>query len=129
MKHRLIITLAWLGFSAAAMAGDRAFSCTVKNVYKLNSNGAIEAEKGPAVPRVGDDFSVDRKTGVVVGERIPTFRPDTFTVLSPGDGNAFTLSYSARTRASFLRIESYHNSQLVPFVLLDGIFIASGTCK
>ena len=130
MKNKLIITLALIGSSVVAAAGDRAFLCTVNNIYTLTSDGAIETESRPAVPRVKDTFSVDRRTGVVVGERIPVMRPEKFDVLAAGnDGNAFALSYSARTRVAFLRIENYRNEQFAPFLLQDGIWIATGTCK
>lgn len=127
---KLIINIVGIATFVVAGAGDRAFNCTVKNIYTLTSNGAIETESRPAVPRVGDTFSVDRRTGTVVGERIPVMRPEIFNVLSSGtDGNAFALTYSAKTRVAFLRIENYRNEQLAPFILNDGIWIATGACK
>ena len=127
---KIIISIALAGLSFIAAAGERAFLCEVKNIYTLTSGGAIETESRPAVPRVGDGFNVDRRTGAVVGERIPVFHPEKFDVLAAGtDGNGFALTYSARTRVAFLRIENYRNEQLAPFILQDGIWIATGTCK
>ena len=130
MKKYLFVCLPFIFSSVTSTAGERAFFCEVKNIYTLNSIGAIETESRAAVPRVGDSFTVDRRTGAVVGERIPVMRPDKFDVLAAGtDGNAFSLVYSARTRVAFLRIENYRNEQLAPFFLQDGIWIVSGTCK
>ena len=122
----LIISLM---ISSCAVAGERSFNCTVNGVYSLSSNGKIEIESSPAVPRVKDTFSVDRRSGVVVGERIPVFRPDKFLLLAAGtDGNSFVVSYSAKTQVGFLIIESYRESKRVPFLLQDGIWISSGVC-
>ncbi len=130
MKKKIIISLALICSSFIAAAGERAFLCEVKNIYTLSSAGSIEVESRAAVPRVGDTFSVDRRTGAVVGERIPVFRPEKFNVLAAGtDGNAFALAYSARTRVAFLKVENYRTEQLAPFILQDGIWLVTGTCK
>ena len=118
-----------LTISSCAVAGERSFHCTVNGIYKLSSNGKIEIESGPAVPKIDDTFNVDRKSGVIVGERIPLFRPDKFLLLAAGnDGNSFVVSYSARTRVGFLQILSYRDTKRVPFFLQDGIWISSGVC-
>lgn len=115
--------------STGVFAGERSFNCTVNGIYKLNSNGEMEIESGPSVPRIKDTFSVDRRSGVVVGEKIPIFRPDKFYLLAAGtDGNAFVVSYSGRTQVGFLRIENYRDTKRVPFFLQDGIWISSGVC-
>ena len=127
---KIVIGLALAGSSFIAAGGERAFLCEVKNIYTLTSSGAIEAESRPAVPRVGNAFNVDRRTGAVVGEWVPVIRPEKFDVLAAGtDGNGFTLTYSTRTQVSFLRIDNWRTGQLAPFILLDGIRIATGTCK
>jgi hypothetical protein len=127
LKIALCITIILTGFKASA--GDRAFHCTINNIYKLNLNGEMEKESGVSVPKANDTFIVDRQSGVVIGERVPVFRADKFTLLAAGtDGNAFVTSYSARTQIGFLKIENYRNVARSPFVLNDGIWVATGVC-
>ena len=126
MKIKILIFSLVISFGA--IAGNRSFNCTINKVYNINSLGEIELA-GPAVLRINDTFNVDRRSGVIVGERIPIFRPDKFSVLAEGiDGNAFVVSYSAKTQVSFLRIENYRNTKRAPFLLQDGIWISTGLC-
>ena len=125
----MLITVA-LFFFIPAFAGDRSFNCIVTNVYKLNSSGAIEHDSDLIFPPVKSPFNVDRRSGVIVGEQIPIFRPDKFAVVAEGNhGNAFVVAYSAKTQAGVLKIENYRNSKRVPFILLDGIWASTGLCE
>ena len=127
---KLVLMFLILLSTPAVFADDRVFHCVINNIYNLNSKGELEKETGGSVPKVNDRFFVHRTTGLVIGERVPVFRPDRFNLLAPGtDGNAFVSSYSGRTRIGFLRIENFRNEAQSPFLLSDGIWVATGICN
>ena len=127
---RTVIAVLFAGIAQVALAGDYSYFCTINNVYQLGDDGLITLSASHTKIMRNERFSVDRRTGVIVGERIPAFRATKHEVLFPGrDGNSFKSYFQDYNFVSYLEVYEYRQGTRKPFVLHDSINIYAGFCE
>ena len=126
-----IIAAVFILMSCSAWAGEYTFQCTVKHTYALSKEGQLVSSVFDDAYYKNEKFAVDRKTGAVIGERIPMFANRNHQILwSGGNGNSFKLIYTSDDRnfAGYLEIFDWSLGKEKPFVLKDSLTVLTGIC-
>jgi hypothetical protein len=125
-----IIFLVLLGMSVSAQADDEWYDCSVNEFYVLSDDGKLESKPAGFA---GEKFSVNRKDSVIVGDKINTIYNVDVVASNPEFQGIYSLvNYSRKDdgqirRLSSLTVQDY--GDIKPFVLLEGNYIFTGTCK
>jgi len=117
--------------NVCAMAGELSYTCEVKHIYDLSSEGSLKPS-GFEKQMKGSSFSVSRVTGEIIGEVIPTLLAKSTHVVNKG-----SKEYSFRAVADFdnqfqiIVVEEFKKGALKPFVSssMGGAGIVTGLCK
>ena len=128
MRNLLFLVL--LSVSVGVQADDQWYDCSVSEFYVLAESGNLQVrEAGYA----GQSFRVDRKAGVIVGDKINTLYNVDVVASNPESPGIYSLvNYSRKDngeirRLSSLTVQDYGNSK--PFVLAEGNYIFTGICE
>ena len=129
----LILSCAFLTAVCAdtASAGEYSFQCTVKHTYALSKDGQLVSSVFDDAHYKNEKFAVDRKTGAVVGEKIPMFSNRKHQILwGGGNSNSFKLIYTSEDKnfAGYLEIFDWTLGREKPFVLKDSVTVLTGLC-
>ena len=125
-----VIYLVLLGMSISAQADDEWYDCNVSEFYVLADDGKLESKTEKFA---GEKFSVNRKESIIVGDKINTIYNVDVVASNPEFQGIYSLvNYSRRDdgqirRLSSLTIQDY--GDVKPFVLSEGNYIFTGTCK
>ena len=125
-----VIFLMLLGMSISAQADDEWYDCRVSEFYVLSDDGKLESKSGGFA---GEKFSVNRKDSVIVGDKINTIYNVDVVASNPKFQGIYSLvNYSRKDdgqirRLSSLTVQDY--GDIKPFVLSEGNYIFTGTCK
>jgi hypothetical protein len=115
-------------------AAPTSYNCIVSTELHLRDDGTLRPYPQPLV--IGSRFSVDRRTGELVG---PGGRPWSFaesvtSLHAPGNSdNSFVASYvgpmkGGEVHFTLLRIEEFFKSPRKPFIAVSGRVVYSGLC-
>ncbi|MEM7561509.1 MAG: hypothetical protein AAF353_00525 [Pseudomonadota bacterium] len=128
MRNLLFVML--LLISASVQADGQWYDCSVNEFYVLAEDGNLKSKQAGYE---GQTFRVDRKAGVIVGDKINTLYNVDVVASNPGDPGIFSLvNYSRKEngeirRLSTLTVQDYGN--IKPFVLSEGNYIFTGICR
>jgi hypothetical protein len=106
------------------------YDCEVRQFYALNDDGHLEPR---SEGYQGEKFSVNRTEEIIVGNKINTIYNREVVSSDPGENGIYSLiNYSRRDdgqirRLVTLTIQDFGPSK--PFVLAQGNYIFSGSCK
>ena len=129
LAARLITFVLLSASSFLTNAGDFAFQCTVKHAYEVTKDGQLVKSKMYDPAFKNEQFAVDRKTGAVVGEKIPLFGKRNHQVIwNGGEGNSFKSIYTSGSFVGYLEVMDWVEQREKPFVLKDSITVFTGTC-
>lgn len=127
--NRLLLALILAIQCVSALAGSDGYVCTVRSFHRLGDAGTLSTE--PKDPIVGQEFTVDRSTGKILGRYISNSSFKTEVL----DAGSKTQSFKtiAKSHAGFLHVIYYQVLEFAegsrkPFVLMDGSLIYAGTC-
>ena len=117
--------------NAKAMAGELSYTCEVKHVYRLSSDGSLKPWPIQNHHK-GDSFSVSRVTGEIIGEAIPTLQAKSTSVINKGSAE-----WSFKAVADFngneiqmIEVREFEEGVLKPFVSKSfWAGIVTGLCK
>ena len=124
-----------LAVSQLRAGGPEYYSCTVKEIHRLEDNGRLAVwpanEQGGFGAKVGDTFSVDRQTGSVIGNHEQsTARAVKVTVHDRGSSNSyFTMSWERPRDVYVLHIRETAIGADKPFLLAGALEVVTGTCR
>lgn len=130
MKN-LTAALALILFSmSTADAGLEGYVCTVVAFSRLTTDGSMTSDAKD--PIVGKEFTVDRKSGKIVGRYIGSTGFDTQVVDGGSDKQSFKVFAKnpwGFLHVLYLEIQEYQKGPRKPFLLVDGSVVYSGTCQ
>lgn len=116
--------------SASALAGVDSYVCTISSFSWLRDDGILVSD--PKDPIIGEEFTVDRTTGKIIGRYMSStgFRTE---VLDAGSTRQ-AFKVLARNSAGFLHvlyleIQEFHNAVRKPFILVQGTLVYGGACE
>jgi len=122
-------------FPCYVMTGTYTYHCEVTSEFVLTDTGTLELENKVYV---GSKFSVERKSGVVLGEGIENSVFPTKQVIDAGSKEqAYQLVWISHEvvgvkgayNSSYLRIQEYQEGIDKPFILNMGYKTLTGVCK
>jgi hypothetical protein len=116
-------------FASEGYAGSHSYVCTVEGFNRLTHEGTLKASLDD--PIIGKEFTVDRKSGKIIGRYIGSDAFD-LQVLDPGSLNqSFKVMGTTRPflHVLYLQIEEFVEEGLKPFLLIDGSLVYSGRCS
>lgn len=128
MKNLLVLALLAISFSV--QADEAWYECKVREFYVLADDGRLQTR---AQGYAGQSFKVDRETSVIVGDKINTIYNVEVVASNPTEDGIYSLiNYSRKQdgqirRLSSLTIQDY--DPVKPFVLAEGNYIFTGTCR
>lgn len=128
MKKLFVILLFSLSFSVSAH--EQWYQCSVQQFYVLGDSGKLEAK---AEGYEGEVFRVNRSANVIVGDKINTIYNHEVVASNPDEQGIYSLvNYSRKAdgqirRLLSLTIQDY--AKVKPFVLAEGNYIFTGTCR
>jgi len=118
--------------NVCAMASELAYTCEVKHIYALSSEGSLKPAAHYDKKFKGNSFSVSRLTGEIIGRVLPTLMAKSTRVINKG-----SKEWSFRAVADFgnvfqiIVVEEFKEGVLKPFVSssMGGAGIVTGLCK
>jgi hypothetical protein len=128
---KMILAAALILLSCSAWSGEYTFQCTVKYTYALSKDGQLLGSVLLDAHYKHEKFVVNRKTGEVIGEKIPMFSNRNHQILWGGrNGNSFKLIYTSNDRnfAGYLEIFDWSEGEEKPFFLKDSVTVFTGIC-
>jgi hypothetical protein len=117
------------------IAAPNSYECTVSSEFSLSEDGYLNDPDLEIY--TGTQFFVDRKSGIVQGNRISNSNFPTKEVLDPGsDYSGYKLIWISKDlgfstkihTVHYLRVEELVESYLKPFILIYMGRIVAGTC-
>lgn len=130
MKRCVAAFLLALFYVSAADAGIESYVCTVGSFGRLTNEGKLASDAKD--PIVGKEFTVDRKSGKIIGRYIGTTGFDTKVLDGGFDKQSFKMlakNPSGFPHVLYLEIQEFRKEPRKPFLLIDGSIIYSGTCQ
>jgi len=126
----LVATVFFCFYVSAADAGSDGYVCTVESFNRLTNEGTLVGNAKD--PIIGQEFTVDRKSGKIIGKYIGSAGFNT-EVLDSGSGNQ-SFKVLARNPWGFLHvlyleIQEFHKEPRKPFLLVDASIVYTGTCQ
>jgi hypothetical protein len=130
MNRHLIFSLLLL--PAASTAGPLEYVCTVKQELSVTDDGNLKPYKNPI--EIGNTFSIDRKTGKIIGRSFSNSTAREVQIITQGDSsrNFEVLSASSPTgkaTTDLVIVHEWKKGLEKPFVGLESGMVYSGTCK
>ena len=123
-------------FSSLSYAGAYSYSCEINGEYKFGSDGQLVPDDRKIY--LGQQFNVERKSGVVLGAGVGNSSYLTKTVIDiGGKEQAYKLIWISKEvvgtnggrNAVYLSVEEYSESDVKPFSMIVGSQVLSGVCQ
>jgi hypothetical protein len=114
-----------------AFGGTESYVCSVSSLKTLRDDGALTADN-PKDPITGQEFTVDRITGKIIGKYLESTGYQTRVLDSGSDQQSFKMigtSSPGYLHVLYLQIDEFRKARLKPFVLVDNSLVYSGTCQ
>ncbi len=131
MRIYLWLTLAFISTLPMKVSAFDGFKCTIKEtVSPGNSGKLVEDEFYRGFE--GREFTVDRKTGRMIGALKNYEQYGEPKVLNEGSMNkAFRVitEYRPSVNFEYLTVETYEDDEILPFIFVSSSTIISGTCS
>ncbi len=121
-------------FPLASLAGESAYLCTTKQILELSDNGLLGKHTGAHRQLIDKQFSINRKTGEMVGSPFTTKSSKQITVLDKGSSDnsykAIVTSHPPNMWVLYIYVAEHHRGKKKPFWGTDdGNKIFSGHCE
>jgi hypothetical protein len=124
-----------VGWAASAQAAEQFYRCTILSAQTLSEQGSLYPPHWLKL-EVGKTFSIDRRSGVVVGALFASGQGARFTVLARGSpGFSFSALWVDQrpltTLGGFIQVQEFHDGEAKPFLVVDGngSEVYTGTCE
>ena len=117
--------------ASISTAGELTYDCYIKNIYSLGDNGELQ-ESGFQNVFEGDEFSVSRETGKIIGKTLTTsLAKNTSVVNSGSDIDSFKAVAIFNRQIQIIEIQEYKETIAKPFIAasMGGVGIVTGFCK
>ena len=117
--------------STYALADELAYTCEVKHIYRVTSEGSLDISNFEKTMN-GSAFSVSRLTGEIIGEVIPTLMAKSTRVVNKGSArNSFKTVADFGNQVQILEVKEFIKGPVKPFVSssMGGAGIVTGLCK
>ena len=133
---RLLALLIASLLASLSYAGGYSYSCEITGEYKYGSDGQLVPDDRKIY--LGQQFNVERKTGVVLGAGVSNSSYPTRTVIDVGGKQqAYKLIWTSKEvagtnggrNAVYLSVEEYNESDVKPFSMIVGSQVLSGVCQ
>ena len=125
-----VIFLVLLGISVSVQADEQWYDCRVNEFYVLADNGRLVSQ---AVGFTDEDFRVNRKEHVIVGDKISSIYNVEVVVSNPVEQGIYSMvNYSRREDGQIRRLLSLTIQDfraIKPFVMSEGNYIFTGICR
>lgn len=121
-------------FPSASIAGESTYLCTINQIMELSDHGVMEKHAGAYKQLVGQNFSINRKTGEMVGLPFTTQSYKQVTVLDKGGKkNSYKVivtSHPPNMWVMYIYVAEHQQGKKKPFWGTDdGNKIFSGLCE
>jgi hypothetical protein len=133
-RHRfLAATVLAISNPSQLMAGPNAYQCKIVQVVTLSAKGVTEPATNLFGDLVGARFSIDRRSGAMIGLPFDTrYWPDV-VVLDPGSSDqsykALIKSRGPNVNVMYIYVKEYHKGPLKPFLGSSDDNVYSGLCE
>jgi hypothetical protein len=133
IKKILFFTLL-LSFSLSTKAEFNSYVCEIKQIMQLSDNGLMVKHEGIYKDFIGKKFSIDRVSGVMIGDAFATTYDKTITVIDKGSKDnaykAIVTSNPPNIWVKYIVVNEFHNTKIKSFWgTTDTNTILSGQCK
>lgn len=118
----------------ASIAGESTYLCTTKQILELSDSGVMEKHTGAYKQLVDKQFSINRKTGEMIGLPFTTQTYKQVTVLDKGSSEssykAIVTSHPPHMWVLYIYVAEHNRGKKKPFWGTDdGDKIFSGYCE
>ena len=127
----IIISVIITPLTSSALFGHN-FKCKIKNLYDITEDGALKNYDA----FIGQEFIVDRKTGIIIGDIFSNTDASKVMVISAGNVNTRFKSISIWNTlevkdVQMLTIQQFYEDKKVMFIMHSGWFgmVFTGTCE
>jgi hypothetical protein len=133
IKKILFLTML-LSFSLSAKADLNSYVCEIKQVIEVNDNGLMVKHVGIYKDFIGKKFSIDRVSGVMIGDAFATTYDKTITVIDKGSKDnaykAIVTSNPPNIWVKYIVVNEFHSAKFKSFWgTMDTNTILSGQCQ
>ena len=128
--HLFFITIFSFAISPT-FAGETKFDCTIKNVYSLDDDASLR-KSGFQSAFEGNEFSVNKHNGEIVGETLTTMLANSTRVINiDSSENSFKVIAEFDGQFQIIEIQDFKQGKLKPFVAssMGGAGIVTGFCN
>lgn len=124
-----VLILFLLGVGSAQAAGD--YRCLVSAAFQVNPQG--ERNEEILAPMIGAEFTVDRSSGLMVGDLKNSYVTSPKVIDSGSEENSFKvltlMKNDITSNVYVLTIEEFQDGPIKPFVFLNNSYVYHGTCE
>ncbi|MBU3539811.1 hypothetical protein [Polynucleobacter sp. UB-Tiil-W10] len=129
------VFLFWIGvafLSQGVFAAETIYHCQVLSDAYIKSNGELVLIQDS--PRVGEDFTVIKKTGEVFGDVMDTLK-NPKVIASGSAGNPYKVIWTQKAAGKngafvdYLSIEGFAKDGKHPFGFFSGALLMTGVCE
>jgi hypothetical protein len=113
-----------------AFAGGGGYVCRIVSESIINDSGSIEVR--PKHPIIGQDFTVDRASGRIIGRYIGSQGRDPNVIEHGSNQQSFKVIAKnswGYVHLMLLEVEEYNQGVEKPFLLVDDTEVMSGLCE
>ena len=124
----LVLAIAPLG----AIANPNIYQCEVVSDLYIKQDGALDLMQNS--PRIGQRFTVIKKTGEIIGDVMDSLNKPR-VIVSGADKNSYKLIWQQKSSASngvyidYLSIDGSVSASKKPFGFFSGSLLMSGWCE
>lgn len=131
---RIYFALLILLFPLSSSAAENGYRCITKQILELSDSGLMEKHQGIYKDLINKQFSVNRKTGEMVGLPFDTKLYQKITVLDKGSTEnaykAIVTSHPPNMWVLYVYVAEHHHGKKKPFWGTDdGNKIFNGLCE
>ena len=118
--------------SHSVFAAEKIYHCQVLSDAYIKSNGELVLAQDS--PRVGEDFTVIKKTGEVFGDVMDALK-NPKVIASGGAGNPYKVIWTQKAAGKngafvdYLSIEGFAKDGKHPFGFFSGALLMTGVCE
>jgi hypothetical protein len=134
MIKKILFLTFLLSFSLSAKADLNSYVCEIKQVIEVNDNGLMVKHVGIYKDFIGKKFTIDRVSGVMIGDAFATTYDKTITVIDKGSKDnaykAIVTSNPPNIWVKYIVVNEFHSTKIKSFWgTTDTNTILSGQCK
>ena len=127
-----LISASAIALPFQAHADPNFYQCQVMSDAYIKGNGTLEVL--PNSPRIGEKFTVIKRTGVIIGDVMDVLNNP--KVLASGDGkNSYKVIWEQKAAGKsgafvdYLSIDEFVKGKTKPFGFFSGSLLLSGICE